>query len=384
MSGKDTIFYKGAKMSKIGVLISLAVLCSGMAYGEFNRTTGLINIPVATTSLREGEFEKGISFLFSSDTSRLDLKLNYAVNDRVEMGLSIFDITRASTARANFHWQALSGKKILMALGVQNIPLGQNIDFLPYSPSLYLVLTLNILPSISGHIGIGTGRFRQETLVSPYGWFGGIETVIKSTRLGLDFDGNYLNLGIQYPLTPSIVLRGAALRLGSSPGMAACLSISLIDTPKRTPAEDIEEKVKSELMKKIEEMVMTGSIPAVSPAASAGTSSIGPSGMLAGPGGEDQTKINNLAFEHAQAGTRYYFQGEYAKAVDEFKMAISLNSNIFIFHAQLGSVYYKLGMIESAISEWNRALEINPDDKELKEFLTKVIESRLESELKTR
>jgi len=61
-----------------------------------------------------------------------------------------------------------------------------------------------------------------------------------------------------------------------------------------------------------------------------------------------------------------------------------MNENIFIFHCQLGSVYYKLGMIDSAVSEWNRALEINPNDKNLSEFLLKVLEGKMEADLAPR
>jgi len=373
------------KLTKSMILAIMIMLTAGNAvYGSFNRTTGLINIPTAGTTLKEGDFEKGLLVNFSSEIFTMDMKLNYGINDRCEIGISIFDAFGSAATKANFHWQVLGGKKIQMALGIQNIPLAGDINLVPNSLSPYAVFTLYVIPSMSLNVGMGGGRFRSETLAPGFGgFFAGIEFLIKSTKLGFEYDGNWLNVGIKYNLTPNIILEGAGIRLNdTAKGLAATVGVSIIDFPKRQSAEISEGVIsKDEITKIINDQIMKIMPIEEKPA--------GP-GMGETPGGrptgikEDQATMDNLAFEHAQAGTRYYFQGEYAKAVDEFKMAIAMNENIFIFHCQLGSVYYKLGMIDSAVSEWNRALEINPNDKNLSEFLLKVLEGKMEADLAPR
>lgn len=348
---KSLFFISRSRAFRLLSLFILLGLTPSMneVFAGFNRTMGLVNIPTGANFLKEGEFEEGASVLFSSDTLSLNVRFNYAINDKSEIGISILN---ENTARLNFHWRALGMQKMLIGMGIQNIPLGGTNTTSSFSLSPYVVVSL-YFPQVDMyfHIGQGGGRFLNESGQSAAfnGLFFGLEKTIKALKLLADFDGNYLNLGIRYSLSPTIIIEGAAIKLNDTRnGLAACIGASFIQPPARKSIMEVEKK---------------SEIP---------SASINETGSLlkgiTGIGNETKITLDNLALEHAQTGTRYYYQGEYEKAVDSFKMAISLNPNFALFHSQIGSVYYKLKMLDSALAEWEKAYELNPDNQ-LKDFI---------------
>lgn len=368
-AGKPLLLYRSRvfRLLSLFILLGLA-LSTSKVFAQFNRSTGLINIPTGMNSLKEGDFEEGAAVSFSSDTFSLNAKFNYAINDRSEIGFSIMN---ENTARLNFHWQAMGMQRMLVAIGIQNIPLGGINSTPSFLLSPYVVASL-YFPQVDMyfHIGQGGGRFLKESGQSSAfnGVFCGMEKTIRTMKLLFDYDGNYANLGIRYSITPTIILEGAAIRLNDSvQGLAACIGVSFIQPPARKSIADLEKKIEAQVVKKIEDL-----LPEITSAIGAGSLSETmakkiPRGIR-GPM-ESETTLNNLALGHAQEGTRYYYQGEYEKAVDSFKMAISLNPNFALFHSQLGSVYYKLKMFDSALVEWEQAYGLNPNDKQLKDFI---------------
>lgn len=354
------------KFLKFILLINISIFGINEVFAGFNRTTSLINVPIGINSLKEGDFEEGTSVSFSSETISLNAKLNYAINDRSEIGFSILN---ENTARMNFHWQAIGMQRIFIGVGIQNIPLGGGSQIPSFSFSPYVVFTLSFPQDMYFHIGQGWGRFTKETGQSTAfnGVFCGLEKRIKALNLLLDYDGNFINLGVRYSITPAIILEGAAIRLNDAEkGLAACIGVSFIQPSHRKSTDEMEKKIAAKVMQDLEnilpEITSTSGTKAKAMRITSGTER-GIKGV------EDKTTLDNLALEHAQTGTRYYYQGEYEKAVDSFRMAISLNPNFALFHSQLGSVYYKLKMYDSALAQWEEAYRLNPNDKQLRDFI---------------
>lgn len=346
-------------------LIGFLCLCSSDLWAGFDRSSGAINIPTASSYLQNGDFEQGISASISSTASAFNARLNYAITDKSEIGISILN---ESTSKLNFQWQIYGFEKIRLALGMQNIPMGGTSITNEYSFSPFVVASLFIPQTdLFIHIGKGWGRFLQSgsSQLGFSGIFFGVEKKIHALNLLADFDGNYLNVGVRYFLTPNIIINGAAIQLNDATnGFAACIGLSYIQpSAKKIDESAINKIIESLQLKSETQALILRSTQNNEMGQSSDTTQTGITGI------ETRKTLDNLALEHAQTGARFYYQGNYKEAVESFSKAISLNPSVALFHSQLGSVYYKLKMYESALSEWKKALELNPADKQLSSFI---------------
>lgn len=98
------------------------------------------------------------------------------------------------------------------------------------------------------------------------------------------------------------------------------------------------------------------------------TSASGLSTSSSAPSGTDSTPatLNASAADSAKAysdlGFQHYKAKEYAKAIDAYKKAISLNPNLLVAHLFLGNIYHHQERWDLAAATLKRALALKPDN----------------------
>ncbi len=75
---------------------------------------------------------------------------------------------------------------------------------------------------------------------------------------------------------------------------------------------------------------------------------------------------------HYNEGQELYYKGNYEKAVSELKKARDLKPDDSKIYFVLGASYLKLKDRKNTIKMWEKALSLSPDDKMIKELLTKI------------
>ena len=65
------------------------------------------------------------------------------------------------------------------------------------------------------------------------------------------------------------------------------------------------------------------------------------------------------ADDRFRAGTRFFAEGDYDKAIQEYKKAIEIDPNHINSHLNLGEAYYQKGMYEEAKGEYKYVLSLN-------------------------
>ncbi len=87
----------------------------------------------------------------------------------------------------------------------------------------------------------------------------------------------------------------------------------------------------------------------------------------------------NEAMRHLSRSLRYFYSGDYRKALQEVESALELNPNLALAYARRGSIYYKLGDIQRATIDWNLALRLDPEYDDVRNILKALHENRLKS-----
>ncbi|MFQ6603920.1 MAG: tetratricopeptide repeat protein [Fidelibacterota bacterium] len=87
----------------------------------------------------------------------------------------------------------------------------------------------------------------------------------------------------------------------------------------------------------------------------------------------------NEAMRHLSRSLRYFYSGDYRKALNEVETALELNPNLALAYARRGSIYYKLGDIQRATIDWNLALRLDPEYEDVRNILKALHENRLKS-----
>ncbi len=60
-----------------------------------------------------------------------------------------------------------------------------------------------------------------------------------------------------------------------------------------------------------------------------------------------------------RSGTRFFADGDYDKAIEEYKKAIQIDPNHINSHLNLGEAYYQKGMYQEAKKEYEYVLQLN-------------------------
>lgn len=202
-------------------MLIACLLLPNVVNGAMFTESGLMDIPTGGV-LEHGIFGAGTSLAFENSqdenaqwTHETALRLNFGLFDSVEMGLS--HQSRAAGVLAHLKAQLLkeSGAIPSVAIGVENL-LAEETDFSQTARSEFLVVskTFNLpkIHLISGHIGIGRGRFASEDrgigpFVAP---FVGISTEFHPAfargdiAFSLEFDGIAVNAGIRHTATSGL------------------------------------------------------------------------------------------------------------------------------------------------------------------------------------
>jgi Flp pilus assembly protein TadD len=71
------------------------------------------------------------------------------------------------------------------------------------------------------------------------------------------------------------------------------------------------------------------------------------------------------AKEHFELGNDYSQNGEFEKAVEEYKKVLELEPQDVDAISNLGVAYYNLGQLDEAIEQYSKAIEIAPEDADI-------------------
>src|SRR5690349_19796451 len=74
------------------------------------------------------------------------------------------------------------------------------------------------------------------------------------------------------------------------------------------------------------------------------------------------------AGQYIAAGNQFYTAKDYAKAVQYYKYATTLDPNSAAAYQGLGNSYYGLGQRSDALAAYDKALQINPNNPQLASF----------------
>ncbi len=79
----------------------------------------------------------------------------------------------------------------------------------------------------------------------------------------------------------------------------------------------------------------------------------------------EQVDIEFLAIQKLEEGNRFYYNGEYDRAIAAYNEAIELNPNDYDAYNSRACAYDEQGEYDKAIQNYNRAIELNPNDADI-------------------
>ena len=183
----------------------------------------LVDIPSGKT-LEHGVFTVGTFMAFHNEKrfSREEsaVKLDFGLFNRLEISIISLKLEQ-NFLLSNFKLQLLKEVNVLpyVAIGIENI--GDKVlesisRYKSKSPYIAISKQFNLpfTHLITGHIGIGRGRYIEEESIGRYlhGVFGGISKDFQprfidgNVSLSLELDGRDVNIGIRYLLTSGLLL----------------------------------------------------------------------------------------------------------------------------------------------------------------------------------
>ncbi|XP_077077147.1 tetratricopeptide repeat protein 32 [Siphateles boraxobius] len=81
----------------------------------------------------------------------------------------------------------------------------------------------------------------------------------------------------------------------------------------------------------------------------------------------------DLAIAYNNRGQVKYFRVDFNEAMDDYTLAIQINSQFEVPLYNRGLIHYRLGFFKEAESDFRRALELNPGFKDAKESLSQTL-----------
>lgn len=208
--------------------IAVLLLLSSVAHSDLNRTTGLIDIPIAGV-LPHGVVRSGVSISFSEDSPEREENFNLSLGlfNRIEISL---DVLSRKAVEGNLVCKVLEEGVVrpAAAIGIWDITRKEHVsdpgfdsnayaDELAYGEnrprellSGFCVLSKSIVPRVRLHMGLGRGKFvgwgpRSKHFHlgnqpnSAVGLFAGLDAeVLPGLQLVGELDGRDGSLGIGY------------------------------------------------------------------------------------------------------------------------------------------------------------------------------------------
>lgn len=97
---------------------------------------------------------------------------------------------------------------------------------------------------------------------------------------------------------------------------------------------------------------------------------------------KDTKSVVSLGVTHMQRGLEYYYQEQFDKAMDEYKIVTSMLPNLPIGFIRLGSIQLQMGNQKEALANWEHALKLDPANEQLRNFVTNLINREKEAPTK--
>ena len=210
------------------VVIVVLLLLSSVVRGDLCRTTGLIDIPIASV-LPHGVIRSGASISFSEDTPEREENFNLSIGlfDRIEISL---DVLSREAVEANLLWMIVEESHVrpAVAIGLWDITQEEHVsdagfgsdayaDELAYGSnrpqerlSGFCVFSKSVMPRARIHIGFGRGKFvgwgprsrhfhLGDEPESAVGLFAGLDAeILPGFQLLGEVDGRDASVGFGY------------------------------------------------------------------------------------------------------------------------------------------------------------------------------------------
>jgi len=91
----------------------------------------------------------------------------------------------------------------------------------------------------------------------------------------------------------------------------------------------------------------------------------------------DEGRANNMSAEdYFRLGNKYFLQGQFQKAIEEYQKALEIDPNFYQAWNKMGDAYNALGNSEQALECYERSLKIKTDQPVIEDHSKKVKEKR--------
>jgi hypothetical protein len=221
---------------KLAIYILVLVIALSFAdisgAAPYFRGTGLMNIPTAYIP-QQGFFDIGIhTAIRDQKRDELAIRIDFGIFNLAELGL--IGLKRQDTdyvmGNAKLLLSRESGSAPGLSVGVDNFGEKVQDDSEDYRRSVYGVLSkqfnLPVVHLISGHLGIGSHRYKADTSIGKYlhGVFIALNKELhlsfldSQLQLMFEADGKDLNAGLRYKMSSGLSVSMAAGELSSDPG----------------------------------------------------------------------------------------------------------------------------------------------------------------------
>ena len=338
-----------------------------------------------------GTVEYGFSsgfFVKNNTTLEADSSIffRHAISDRFEYALTVGENLNPQAGIQGDVYQYVDYTYNLahhVAVGVKNI--GWNLsDRVTTEPvyDFYTVYSLKLLDQDSMyHVGYTFDRADNRKML----FFAGSEYVFKFGTTMAEWDGKSLNLGFKYTLNPGqnmyISVSPRPIKDGFNNPKYFTFGMTFSDNvfnqfrkkvvyvdqyTKEWNHLDTRLKIVEAKEKAMAEMLTTDFLEDLE-------ASFIDRRLIEKKMDTETKSLVRGGLSHMQKGLEHYYAGKFQRALDEYKIVVSMLPDFAMGYVRLGSIYYQLGEKYKARVNWERALQLNPSNANLKLFLTRVL-----------
>ena len=313
-----------------------------------------------------------------------------ALTNRLQYSLSV---NREMTTLHSFNVRILSKKnqrrswETNWSAGVKNlgwkkieIPSGFETPNFPVL-NIFSVLSFTSLKSRAGyHIGIATDYLKRSSKTPFFGTFGIEKPFLKGSFVA-EWNGDMVNMGLKYyfknantylswrATEPSDTHPDHYSKLYS---IGFSYRTSLLDELKKIIVThdqlvDVEDKLKTRLVK-LEERDELETIVRSSHFLEDLEKSMVEA--VIDPDGDESSLPMKRAFSHMQLGLEAFYNGQFDKALQEYKVVTEIMPNSAVGYIRLGSIHYQMKHYDEARQAWEKAAVLDKDNLQLKSYLS--------------
>ena len=408
----------------------------------FSRPGKMIRIPSVNTLMYKNLLTMNLSSeILSSDQTNSSFSINALSKPRYLFGVSfVKPVNPANSIELGFHLQknALIYGNINLDVGIHDVLFRQG-SFESKGLNTKGISLFSVISNekyfddyaISTHLGFGTGKINEDSLIYEYdpiqeiGIFLGFQFTTPYLKKNggvsilTEYDGMGLNIGVSIPIIKSYNINlgithfenfgnfATEDRSGTDwsklAGNAPAITFSLnINVPKVFKGDDellsplIEDGIYTKTDSSIlfYDPICTDIVEILRDSIRVGQNMIenliDHKNMLQHNEAIliDSTRKSllrekvslsnqNKAMRHLSRSLRLFYNEYYRDALSEINSAIEANPNLSIAYGRRGSIYFKLGDVRRATLNWNVALQLDPEFTEIYDMLKASNENRL-------